>query len=349
MKKMSLADKLAKKTFDSADFQKSWAVHMAAFGPILEPAFPENYQAKVHLTAALNLISGRQLAQGLNKLNQVKKFCETDADKAAVLFFLGVYFELSGDREHMAEFYCAANEYGHALPLPYIKAGKYFLELHAYEPAYDQYKGAAQCYTAKGLSDQDKIVLGSVYANLATCLLMTHRYEEAEAAVNTSRGLCADAPGRSAVEAALYALRGDRENLDICLSTLKDHAPDAFEAVKESTDRILSRTDPLFFPVPIEEAKIEAFWDWFAFYSPKLLSLLQQEEYEQAMEPVGSHLLTAFPFLEEAPYIALGKNEEGYVLELHDCYAVGIADAYEKLLAACPQPVLDAWQFAVVH
>ena len=55
----TIADKLAEKTFHSATFQKSWNVHMQAFGPILQPAFENNYQAKVHLCAALSFMSNR--------------------------------------------------------------------------------------------------------------------------------------------------------------------------------------------------------------------------------------------------------------------------------------------------
>ena len=349
MKKLTLAEKLARKAFEGAECQKSWSVHMAAFGPILEPAFAENYQARVHLTAALNLISSRQTAKGLEKLKQVQKYCESDADKAAFLFFLGVCFEMSGDRQHMLEFYCAANEYGHKFPMPYLKAGKAFLENHAYEPAFEQYRSAIRCYTATGLSEQDKIVLGSAWTNLATCLTMMHRYEEAGRAVATSRSLCSDAPGRAAVEAVLYALERDISQLEVCLTTVKNHAPDAYDAIKASTDGILAGTDPMFFAVQVDAENIAVFWDWFTHYSPKLLSLLQQEQYEQAMAPVGDSLLTAFPFLEEPPYIALGKNENGYVLELHDCYAVGIQNAYEKLLQACPESVKAQWQFVLVR
>lgn len=349
MRKLSLADKLAKKTFESAEFQKSWAVHMAAFGPILEPAFPDNYQAKVHLTAVLNLISSRQITKAMSKLNQLQKFCETDADKTVFLFVLGICFELSGDREHMAEFYSAANEYGHSLPMPYLKAGKYFLENHDYAAAHDSYRGAIRCYQATGLSDQDKLVLGAAYTNLATCLTMMHHYEEAEQAVFTSRSLYPDAPGRAAVEAALLALKKDTAGLSICLEALQSHAPEVYEAVKESTDKILAGTDPLFFPVPFDAENITGFWNWFASYSSTFLELLEQQKYEQAMQTLGEHLLEAFPFLEEVPYVALGKNEQGYVLELKDGYAVGIAAAYDALTAAIPESVAEKWQFIVTH
>ena len=64
----ALADKLAKKSFMSEAVQKSWKVHMDMFGPILEPAFKEDYQSKVHLGAALNLISRKDVKKGFERL-----------------------------------------------------------------------------------------------------------------------------------------------------------------------------------------------------------------------------------------------------------------------------------------
>ena len=37
MKKETLADKLARKSFESKKIQESWQVHFQAFGPILKP------------------------------------------------------------------------------------------------------------------------------------------------------------------------------------------------------------------------------------------------------------------------------------------------------------------------
>ena len=349
MKKLSFADKMAKKSFESPKFQQSWEAHMAAFGPILSPAFEENFQAKVHLTAALNLISTRQLGPGLDKLKLMKKYCETDADRTAILFFMGICFEMMGDTENMLAFYCAANDFGHSFYMPYMKAGKILLSRHEYEKAYESYLGAVNCFTATGLSEEDKRILGSAYTSLASSLLMMLRFDEAKAALATSRDLCPDAPGRAAVEAPLYALQGDKDALDKCLASLKAFSPDVYDALRDTTDGILAGTDPKYFAVPLEEDKIAAFWNWFEEFSPKMHSLLEQEAYEQAMTPVGEHMLLAFPFLEELPYIALGKNETGYVLELHDCYAVAIAHAYEELLNACPESIRQQWQFVIVH
>lgn len=349
MAKESLAEKLARKSFESPLTQRSWTVHMQVFGPILEPAFQNNYQARVHLTAALNHISRRDLAQGVPKLKQLQKYCETDADKAAYLFFLGLCCEISGDREQMLQLYTYANEYEHGFYLPYLKVGKFYLEHHIYERAEQNYQAAIGCLSGKEPSEQERLILGSAYVNLASCRMMMHRYEEAETAMAAAKEQNPDVPGAAAVEAGLEALRGDTARAEACLDRVKTQMPDAYNEVKASVERILARKDPLFFPVEVEQDKITAFWTWFAGYSPRLKQLLEQEEYETALEPVGSHLLETFPFLEEIPDVALGKNAAGYVLELQDLYAVGIADAYEKLLKNCPEEIREAWQFAVVH
>ena len=349
MKKESLADKLARKSFESAAFQQSWQVHMQAFGPILEPAFEGNYQAKIHLCAALNHISKRQLSQGLAKLKKLESHLCTDADKCAYLFFLGVFSEMAGNQEQWLAMYTMANEYGHRLYLPYMKVGKFYLNGRMYEKAEENYRGAIDCFTGTGLSAQDKIILGSAYGNLASCLLQMHRYEEAEAALNTSRSLQPDAPGRAAIEAPLYALRGDGEKVNACLEILKAHAPAVCESAKESTDRILAKTDPLFFPQQLDDGKIAAFWIWFGGYADTLKALLEKEEYGKALTPVGEKLLETFPFFEEIPNVALGKNEQGWVIRLSDLYAVAVMDAYEKLLAACPEEIKAHWQFDVAH
>ncbi len=349
MKKETLADKLAKKSFESPQFQQSWKVHMAAFGPILEPAFAGNYQAKVHLCAGLNHISHKQIPQGLATLSKMDKYVQTDADKCAYAFFLGLCCEMSGKQDQMVALYTMANQFGHKLYLPYIKVGKFYLDCHHYEKAEENYRAAIGCFTAAGLSPQDKIILGSAYANLASCLLMMHRYEEAEAALTTSRSLQAEAPGRASVEAALFAVRGEKDKVDACLEALRNHAPAVHNAVKDSTDKILAGTDPKFFPQPIEMGAITRFWDWFADYSSELQAKLEQEKYEEGLTPVAECLLDAFPFLEESPNVALGKNEKGWVIRLQDLYAVAVMDAYEKLLAACPEEIRAIWTFDVAH
>lgn len=100
--------------------------------------------------------------------------------------------------------------------------------------------------------------------------------------------------------------------------------------------RILAHTDPLFYPLELDEGNISAFWAWFADQEPALVSMLDREDYETAVGSVADALLKAFPFPEERPYIALGKNESGYILQLHDMYATAVIIAYETLLQNRP-------------
>lgn len=332
----NLADKLAKKTFNSPDFQKSWAVHITAFGPILEPAFADDYQSRVHLTAALNLISNGNIGNGLKKLQSLQGKCKNNADKAALLFFMGVCFEMAGQQEQMLECYTYANEYEHRLHMPYLKVAKFYLNSRMYDKAEENFRRGIDCFTATGLNDQNRLVLGSAYTNYATCLMMMHRYGEAETALTTSRSLYPDAPGRTATEATLYALRGNGEQAEACLAVLKEFAPDVWKEVTETVDRILAKTDPLFFPVALEEEKIAGFWQWFTAEEAALLSLLEAAQFEAAVTSVAEHLLETFPFLEEQPYIALGKDVNGFILELHNMYAVAVMTAYETLLEHRP-------------
>ena len=81
MKKETLADKIARKTFYSPDFQRQWAVHMGAFGPILGPAFQEDYQSRIHLMAALNHISRRDIPGSLKKLEALRDNAEKDSER----------------------------------------------------------------------------------------------------------------------------------------------------------------------------------------------------------------------------------------------------------------------------
>ena len=350
MKKLSIADKLARKSFESASIQHSWQVHYQAFGPILEPAFVDNYQAKIHLTAALNFISNRNFSKAESKLQELRKHVETEEDKAAYLFFTGLYCEMMGNLPQAVELYDYANDYEHNFYLPYIKAAKFHQQSLEYDAALQSYAGVFDCFdTCEAPTEQEKTILASVHTNMATCFTMTHRYDEARQSLEAAHALGISLPDRAGVEAILYAALGEKEKVFSCLEQLKSDAPALFEKVRADVETILAGTNPAFFPANTDEAKMAAFWVWFADYSEELEERLDREQYEEAMTPVTGKLLETFPFLEEEPIVALGQNDKGYVLELHDMYFVAIMDAFDKLLAACPESIRDKWQFVVVH
>lgn len=341
-------DKKAQKALNDPQFQKNWASHMKSFGPILRNAFAEDPQGRVTLCAALTHITGKKQPQALLKLNSLQKHLATDADKAAFFFAMGLFCEYAGKFDEMAALYNQANDLNHSFYLPYLKAGKYALDTLDYGIAEKNYRSALRCFPAVP-GDKEKQLLASAHTNLASCLIMMHRFEEADAALEASRRVMPLFPGRSAPEAILHALRGQRAELLAALEALKTMAPFAYDAIKKSTDRILAHTEPQFFALPLEDGRIGAFWTWFAGEEAGLKDRLDRQDYETVMADIGQKLLEAFPFLEQRPPVAIGKHDRGYVIQLKDRHAAGIADAYARLTAACPEAVQGFWLFDIVH
>ena len=347
MKKETIADKIARKSFDSAKFQQSWQVHMQAFGPILEPAFVEDYQAKVHLTAALNFISKRNVNKGMAKLQEVKKHIVTDEDKTLYLFVAGLCYEMAGDLPRMTELYDCVNEYNHKFYLPYMKAAKFHQQCGSYDVALERYMKAVDCFSVNPTSEQEKLIVASAHINMVTCLTMMHEYEEALTCLEDAYSFGVKVPNSASVEAVLFAAMGEKEKAENSLVQL-DGSP-VYDHIKKTVESILNKTNPAFFPVETDVAKIEAFWNWFMEYCPILEKRLDDQQYEEGMTPISEKLLETFPFVEEPPFVALGKNEKGYVIELRDMYFVAVKDAFDKLLEACPEEVLGQWQFVVLN
>jgi len=341
-------DKKAQKMLNDPQFQKNWASHMKSFGPILKDAFAEDPQARVTLCAALTHIVAKKQPQALLKLNSMQKHLVTNADKAAFFFAMGLFCEYAGKYEEMAALYNQANDLNHGFYLPYLKAGKYALDTQDYAVAEKNYRSALRCFPAIP-SDKQKQLLASAHTNLASCLVMMHRYDEADNALEASRKVMPLFPGRFAPEAILHALRGQTTPMLSALDSLKTMAPFAYDAIKKSTDKILAHTEVQFFTLPLEEAGILSFWDWFAAEEDGLKTRLDKQEYQAVMSDIGQKLLETFPFLEHCPPVSIGKNDRGYVILLRDLYAAGIAHAYSRLTALCPEEISSRWLFDVVH
>jgi len=347
MKKETIADKMARKAFFSEEVQRQWAVHMGAFGPILEPAFEEDFQSRIHLLAALNHLSRRDLRAGLKKLEQLREKCETNADRAAWLFFMGLGFEFAGMQAEMLSCYRSAGEYGHRFYMPYLKLAKFYQQGCLYDRAEEQYRLTIGCFEGTGLSENDRRILGSAYAGLATVNTMMHRYEEAAAALESSRQRWPDAPGRAAAEGVLYAVRGEWEKAEASLEILSRHAPDVYPGVADMVKRIREGTEALFCPLPVEEEAITAFWCWFLENREQLEEGLEAEEYPQALE---ARIRELFPFGNAEIEPEFLREEEGKLrMLLPDYYAVALNRGYEQLLARMPEELADRWIFEVVR
>lgn len=350
MEKLSLAEKLAKKSFESDVIQKSWQVHLQMFGPILEPAFADSYQARVHLTAALNHISTRDLKAGLDKLKGLQKYAESDADAAAWLFFMGLVFDMAGAKEAMLDFYQRSMSYKHKFYMPYLKVAKSAYSDGAYDAAEENYVDCINCLKEVGAGAQTTAVLASVYTNLAACLTMMHRFDDASAALNESRQLAPQQPGRAATEAILCAAMGKSDEALALLETVDAETPVIAQSTRDAVEKILAAQNPHFTPVPVEQAQIDAFWAWLAENEAQILEHLQKEEYDAVFAPSQEQLALVFPFVERPLDLAFQRLDDGsYKVLFADFYMVALRDGYAALLAACPAALKARWQFEIVR
>ncbi len=346
MKKETIADKLARKSFESAAFQKSWRTHMAAFGPILVPAFPEDYQAKVHLAAALNKISSRDIKGGLDKLKVVQKYCQTNADKAAWCFFMGLCCEMAGATDQMIMMYQEADRFGHRFYMPYLKVAKQAYNDGALDVAEENYRDGIACFDATGLDDPSKAILGSAYTNLASCLTMMHRYDDAAAALETSKQLMPQIPGRTAAEAVLAAAMGQAE---LTAQLLDGVEASVQKATRQITEDILNRNHPHFHKVEIDEEQLAVFWAWFAAEEASLLTNLRAKAYETVLTKICSELQPLTPFQSRSPELGIEPGEEKFRILLADFYSVALHQTYEALLATMPGELEKNWMFEIRH
>ena len=82
-------------------------------------------------------------------------------------------------------------------------------------------------------------------------------------------------------------------------------------------------------------------------YAAEALLFALRGEREEAVSPIAEKLLYTFPFMEVHPYIAIGKDEDGFFFILHDIYAVSLMEAYEKLVKMRGDEV--KYKFVVMH
>lgn len=225
--------------------RQSWETHRQAFGPILEPAFVENQQVRIPLIAALNHISRREVKEGMEILKQIKEFCIYDEDKAAWIFFVGLCYELGGAKKQALQWYADGARYHHKFYLPYLKLAKAAVDEKQYEAARAYYETGIACLLEMSENEQDPVILGSAYTNLASSLTMLHRYPEAEKAWETAMQYPTQ-PRASAVAAVLYAATGDRETANAYMKKLEKADPAFAQQIWQAIQKIFDGTHPDF-------------------------------------------------------------------------------------------------------
>ncbi len=349
MKKETLAEKIARAAYESDKFQKSWAVHQQVFGPILEPAFVGNYQVRVHLADALNKISRGDIKGGLEKLSPLQQSCETDEDKAAWLYFMGLCFERAGAVEPMLEYYQEAGHYAHRFYLPYLRVAKQAHNDRVFEAAEKNYRRAIGCFDGAAMDGQSRMALASAYTNLGSCLTMMHRYEEAAEAFEMSEKILEKQPGRSAGLAVLCAVQGDRSSVEVLLEETAREAPQMLEETKKLTTEILDGKHPHFYSVEIDQAAVETFCQWFVQNQESLRRMLSEENYDEMFEMLQAAIVPMVPFLQRSPELGIEPEADSCKIIFADFFVVSLREAYERVIQNMPAELGEFWHFEIRH
>lgn len=348
MKKETIAMKLAKKSFESDAIQKSWKMHVQVFGKILEPAFIDDYQTRIHLTAALNHISNRKVKEGFKKLEFVEKACVTDEDYTAYFFCMGLGFEMANMVEEMVACYQKTAEYGHDFYWTYLKVAKAAYNDGVYEVAKENFEQAIKCLKKDNL-DEQKTILASAYTNYASCLTMMHHYNEAESALHHSYDILPVQQGRKSIEAILEAAKGNNDNANLILEKIKQEETFLYDATIKTVNDIVTKQHPHFFSINIPEENINGFWNWFVDNEEKVIQLIKNEKYDVVFEMMQMQLRKVFLFAENN--IELGIEPQGsyYNIIFVDFFMISLQEGYKKLIDTQPESLLQHWKFDITH
>lgn len=343
------ADKTAKEVFNSPIVQENWKIHVQAFGPILEPAFVEDYQARVYLTEALNKISNRDVKGGLEKLKELRAFCESDADKAAWLFCMGLCFEMAGAKDQMLDCYQQAGQFNHKFYMPYFKVAKNAHIDGVLDVAAENYQMAICCLNDNGLNAQTSKILAALYTNMASCLTMMHRYEEAEEALEEAKYVQSEYPGCSAAEAILKAVKGNKKEALELLERAEKEMPANIGETRNIVEAIINETHPQFYPVNIDANLISEFWNWFSEKQEDLKQRINNQEYNAFFGAMRIQLKKVFPFIKRELEVGIEPLENGFKIVFADFYMTALNAGYDEIINACPDAVLEFWKFDIQH
>lgn len=347
--KETTAEKLARKSFESAAVQKSWQAHMQVFGPILEPAFAGDYQARVALTAVLNTLSNHDINGALAGLRKLRDQCATDADKAAWLFFSGVCMEFAGQKYPMLDAYRQAGLYHHKFYLPYMKVAKCAYEDRALDISVENYLLAIACFDGAP-TPADTQILASAYTNLAACYTMMHRFAEAEAALMQSEALLPSQPGRAATRAVLAAVQGDANLVEASLAQIAAETPQILDGVRAQTEQIARGRHPQYQAQPLPEGKLSEFWAWIEENARSLRSLMDTEEnLDRLFGLAQSHLRPLFPSLDQPVEFSVEPVGGCVSITLADGYSATLEAGFRAIIAACPDSLKPYLKFSIEH
>lgn len=349
-----LQQALLKSSRVSERFEESWAVHCRMFGDILEPAFAEDAAARLELCAALNMVSKGRIAAGMRKLEQLYESCIGGEDLAAWHFFMGICCEKSGLSDIALFHYGESAKHEPSFYMVYLLLAKGLHSGKHFEAAAGTYYKTLEMIHSRPKRDEIPAVrtaplIGSVHGNLANCLIMMRRYDEAEYELYEAERY-EFTPARLLLTwATLYAATGRRALAKAKMNELKAAAPDIESASILYVMEIAEQKNPRFSPRSIDTGKIARFWQWFSDNERRLRALAFGVGSPAVMRDACGAVSELFDFGMEKPGFDFGRDGEKARLSFFDNYNLSFELWLERLVETAPKTLREGWSFYSVH
>lgn len=337
-------------------FEDSWYTHSRMFGDIMEPAFKDDMAARMELCAALNFVSRGEISRGLKKLNKLIESCETDEDFAAYYFFMGISHERMGLSLDAGAYYAESAKREPEFYMVYLLLAKCLHSAKRYEAALGAYIRTLECIEDRPKklevpAVKEKPLLGSVHGNMANCLVMMRRYDEAEYELYETARFEYEPPMINLTWAALYAATDRKQLAREKMSLLRDKLPELESATVMMIQEILEQKNPRFYLKPIDTRRLTDFWVWFK----------ENEQHIRTPEP-GPLLPLIFKELQarlcavfdckdapEQPRYELSPEGGKIALSFYDNYNLTFEIWLGRLVDTAPKELKDKWSFYSAH
>ena len=338
----------------SDGFDRAWSTHGRMFGDIMEPAFAEDAASRLELVSALNLVSAGKHSAAARKLERLFDTCRSDEDFAALNFFMGVCCEKMGLIDMATVYYGQSAKREPEFYMVYLMLAKCLHTRRHYEAAANAYFKTLDEILSRPKKDEvpavrEEPLLGSVHGNLASCLIMMRRYDDAEFELYEAQRYDYAPPQLFVTWATLYAATGRRAQAAEKMSELRKISPELEASSALSIREIIEQKNSHFAPRIIDSERLGRFWDWFCENAEKLKALAFGMPSQALMREVYEQVSGIFDAVVEKPGFELGRDGEKARMSFFDNYNLTFELWLGRLVDTAPRSLRGDWSFYSVH
>ena len=353
-KRNKFADRLLKIRKVRKAYEDSWYVHARMFGDIMEPAFTDDMASRLELVAALNYMSRNEISRGINKLSRLMGACKTDDDFAAWYFFMGVCYERARMPDRASIMYAESAKREPQFYMVYLLLAKCLHECKHYETAVAGYIHALELVMERPRKDEvpvvrDEPLMGSIHGNMANCLVMMRRYDEAEYELYEAEGLGYTPPYMNLTWAMLFAATDRKQQARERMAVLREKMPEVESKSVLTIEEILAQKNPRFALRKLEVSKLEEFWAWFVTKEADMRAMLRGRFGINPFTEMNDRLQEIFGFNGEQVVFNISRDGHKVCLSFFDNYNLTLEIWLEKLVDLAPKQLREKWSFYAVH